>query len=164
MAKLQRITPSLWFDGNKAEEAVAFYLSVFPGAKPGQVMRASAAGPGPEGGVLALTFKIEGTEVIALNGRPEFGFTPAVSLMLLCRDQAEVDLVWDRLLAGGKPMQCGWLTDRFGVTWQVVPDGVRELLWEGDPAGRARAMQAMAGMVKLDLAAMRAAYAGGSTP
>ncbi|WP_207792144.1 VOC family protein [Siccirubricoccus phaeus] len=163
MAILQKVTPHLWFD-HRAEEAVAFYLSVFPGARQGQVLHATAAGPAPEGAVVAIAFHIGGTELVAINGGPQFAFTPAVSLLVLCEDQTESDLVWEGLTAGGEAMPCGWVKDRYGVVWQVVPDGVRELLWEGEAAGRARAMQAMFGMRKLELAALQAAYAGGSAP
>jgi len=155
----QRITPHLWFDG-QAEAAVAFYLSVFPGSRLTQRMRGPEAGPAPAGSTIAVGFEVGGQETVAINGGPQFRFTPAISLLFACADQAELDRVWEALLKGGTAMRCGWVFDRFGVTWQVVPARLRELLWDGPEPARARAMQAMMGMVKLDLAALTAAYEG----
>jgi len=159
---VQSITPHLWFDGN-AEEAVGFYVSTFPGARVTQVLRGTGAGPAPEGSLVAIGFEVAGQEIVAINGGPHFQFTPAVSLLIACEDQAELDRSWDALLEGGEPMQCGWIKDRFGMTWQGAPAGLRRLLWDGPPEPRARAMQAMMGMQKLDLATLTRAYEGAGT-
>jgi predicted 3-demethylubiquinone-9 3-methyltransferase (glyoxalase superfamily) len=151
------ITPCLWFDG-KAEEAVEFYRSVFPETEIVTTLRYTEAGPGPVGGVLAITFRLRGEEFLALNGGPHFSFTPAISVLVRCRDQAELDLYWEKLLAGGEAMQCGWLRDRFGVTWQIVPEKLLAMHQDADRARAARVMRAMMGMVKLDIAGLEAAY------
>jgi len=157
----QKITPCLWFDG-KAEEAMNFYLSIFKNGKVVSVMRHGEAGPGPKGSVLAVTFELEGQEFMGLNGGRHYSFTPAISMFVKCRDQAEVDHYWENLMAGGgKPMQCGWLTDKYGVFWQIVPTALGEMLQDKDPAKAKRAMEAMMQMVKLDIAALRKAHAGG---
>jgi predicted 3-demethylubiquinone-9 3-methyltransferase (glyoxalase superfamily) len=152
----QRITPNLWFD-TQAEEAAAFYLSIFPNSRVVAVARYSEAGPGPAGSVMTVEFELDGMAFVAINGGPQFPFTPAVSLQINCADQDEVDRYWERLTDGGSEVQCGWLTDRYGVSWQVVPPGMAEILGDPDPARAQRAVQAMFGMKKLDLAALRAA-------
>ncbi len=157
---MQKISPCLWFDAN-AEEAMNFYLSIFKNSKVLSVMRYGEAGPGPKGSVMAVSFLLDGTEIMALNGGPHFQITPAISLFVKCETQAEVDYFWEKLLAGGgKTQQCGWLTDRFGVSWQIVPTVLGEMLQDKDAAKSQRAMQAMLGMVKLDIAALKKAYEG----
>jgi predicted 3-demethylubiquinone-9 3-methyltransferase (glyoxalase superfamily) len=156
----QKITPCLWFDG-RAEEAVKFYTSVFKRSKKGDVTRYGEAGPGAKGSVMTATFTIEGQEFMALNGGPEFKFSPAVSFIVHAKSQKRVDYYWDRLLeGGGAPQQCGWLTDRFGVSWQVVPAIVPELMRAKDKAKRERVMQAILKMVKLDVKALKRAARG----
>ncbi len=155
---MQSINTFLWFDG-QAEEAVAFYLSVFPKAKAGKVMRWGDVGPGPKGSVLTASFELNGHEFTAMNGGPQYKFTPAVSFMIPCDTQQEVDSYWDKLLAGGgQPSACGWLTDKFGVSWQVTPVGLMEMLMDQDQAKANRVMEAMMKMVKLDIATLRNAY------
>ena len=156
----QKIVPCLWFDG-KAEEAMNFYLSVFRQGKVTNVMLHGEAGPGPKGTVLAVTFELEGQQFMGLNGGPQYSFTPAISLFVKCKDQAEVDHYWDKLQAGGgKPVQCGWLTDKYGVSWQIIPNGLLEMLQDKDEAKAKRTMEAMMEMVKLDIAALKKAHAG----
>jgi two-component system sensor histidine kinase QseC len=158
--RMQKITPCLWFDG-KAEEAMNFYMSVFKNAKTVNVMRYGDAGPGPKGSMLAVTFELEGQEFIGINGGPHYTFTPAISMFVKCQTQAEVDDYWEKLLAGGgKPMQCGWLTDKYGVSWQIVPTVLGDMLQSKDAAKSQRAMQAMMKMVKLDIAALKKAFEG----
>jgi predicted 3-demethylubiquinone-9 3-methyltransferase (glyoxalase superfamily) len=159
MAIAQKITPFLWFDSN-AEEAVNYYVSVFPGAKLGKVARYGEAGPGPKGSVMTASFELFGLEFTALNGGPHYKFSPATSFVIHCDDQNEVDRYWDKLSAGGQVQQCGWLTDRFGVTWQVVPRALLELIQDKDAAKAKRTMEAMMKMVKLDIAALKRAAAG----
>lgn len=156
---MQRISTCLWFDG-KAEEAANFYLSIFKDSKVIDTMRWGDTGPGPKGSVLAVTFEINGYEILALNGGPHYSFTPAISLFVKCKTQDEVDHYWDRLLDGGKPMQCGWLTDKFGVSWQIVPTILGEMLQDKDKAKANRVMQAMMQMVKLDIPTLKRAYDG----
>ncbi len=157
---MQKITPCLWFDG-KAEEAMNFYMSIFKNGKTVNVMRYGEAGPGPKGSVLAVTFELEGQEFIALNGGPHYQFTPAISMFVKCGTQAEVDDYWEKLLAGGgKTQQCGWLTDKYGVSWQIVPTVLGDMLQSKDAAKSQRAMQAMMQMVKLDIAALKKAFEG----
>lgn len=156
---MQKVTPFLWFDG-KAEEAMRFYTSVFPDSKAGTVTRYGEAGPGPKGSVMTATFTLFGQEFIALNGGPLFAFTPAVSFVVNCDTQREVDHYWEKLSAGGKTQQCGWLTDRFGLSWQIVPTAMGRLMEGGDAARSNRVMKAMLGMTKLDLAALEKAYQG----
>jgi predicted 3-demethylubiquinone-9 3-methyltransferase (glyoxalase superfamily) len=157
---MQKISTCLWFDG-KAEEAMNFYLSIFKNGKVTSVMRHGEAGPGPKGSVLAVTFELEGQEFMGLNGGPHYQFTPAISMFVKCQTQAEVDDYWEKLLAGGgKPQQCGWLTDRYGMSWQIVPTALGEMLQDKDAAKSQRAMQAMMKMVKLDIAALRKAFEG----
>lgn len=155
----QKITPFLWFDG-QAEEAARFYTSLFPDSAVTGVSRYAEGGPAPAGSVMSASFRLAGLEFIALNGGPHYSFTPAVSFFIHCADQREVDHYWDRLLEGGQAQQCGWVTDRFGLTWQVVPDALGRMLGDKDPRRAGRVMQAMMGMVKLDVAALQAAYDG----
>jgi predicted 3-demethylubiquinone-9 3-methyltransferase (glyoxalase superfamily) len=151
------ITPNLWFDDN-ALEAAEFYVSVFPNSRITKVLHYTAAGPGAEGSVLTVDFELDGQPYTAINGGPMFPFTEAVSLLINCADQDEVDRYWDALTAdGGEEVQCGWLKDRFGLSWQVVPAGWAELFDDADPGRAERATRAMFGMKKLDLAALRAA-------
>lgn len=153
---MQKIVPFLWFDAN-AEDAVNFYVSVFKDAKIAKVDRYGEAGPGPKGSVMAIDFQLEGQDFIALNGGLHYAFTPAISLFVNCATQGEVDALWARFLEGGTPQQCGWITDRFGVTWQIVPVGLRDCLQDPDPARAAKAARAMFGQVKLDIGAIRQA-------
>jgi predicted 3-demethylubiquinone-9 3-methyltransferase (glyoxalase superfamily) len=157
-AMTSRITPFLWFDG-KAEEAASFYISVFPNSKIGSVGRYGPGSPGPEGTVMTVSFELDGLPFVALNGGPHFTFSPAISFVVDCTTQAEVDYYWDKLAVGGKPQRCGWLTDRYGVTWQIVPRVLPRLLQNPDREKSGRVMQAMLQMVKLDIAALEAAYA-----
>ena len=154
---MNKISPCLWFDG-EAEEAAKLYTSLFPRSRIVRVSRYGDAGPGTKGSVMMVHFRLAGEDFLALNGGPQYKFTPAISLSVDCRNQAEVDRLWDGLLAGGgTPVQCGWLTDRFGVSWQIVPSAMGELLGDRDPERARRATQAMLGMVKLDLAALERA-------
>lgn len=153
------IKPCLWFDG-QAEEAVEFYRTVFDDVEITSVMRRPESVPGVPGGVLVMHFSMAGREFMALNGGPEYEFTPAISLVLTCRDQDELDAMWDKLIVGGEPVQCGWLTDRFGLSWQVVPAEMSELMARADAAQADRMMGAMMKMIKLDLPALRRAYEG----
>jgi predicted 3-demethylubiquinone-9 3-methyltransferase (glyoxalase superfamily) len=149
-----KIRPCLWFDGT-AEEAVDFYVSVFRHAKRGDVARSG------DGRVLTIAFELEGQPLLALNGGPEFHFTEAISLSVDCKSQAEVDELWDRLTAdGGAPSRCGWLKDKYGLSWQIVPSELPSWIAGPDREGAARAMQAMLRMQKLDVAALRRAYEG----
>ena len=145
------ITPSLWFDDN-VEEAIAFYSAIFPNSAVETIERYTEAGPGTAGQVLAATFTLDGQRFIGINGGPQFPFTEAVSFTIACRDQAEVDYYWDRLVDGGQESQCGWLKDRFGLSWQVVPQRLRELIADPDPARAATATTAMLGMRKIVIA------------
>ncbi|HWH27410.1 MAG TPA: VOC family protein [Mycobacteriales bacterium] len=155
----QRIVPNLWFD-TEAEEAARFYCSVFPNSRIVAIARYPADGPGPAGTVMTVEFELDGQRLVGINGGPQFPFTEAISLQIDCADQAEVDHYWDRLTDGGQPVQCGWLKDRYGVSWQVVPAGMDRLFGEDDPARAQRAMTAMLGMTKLDIAALERAAAG----
>ena len=158
---MQTIKTFLWFDG-KAEEAVDFWLSVFKDAKKGPVHYYADSFPDPKrrGKVITASLTLRGQEFVALNAGPEFQFTPAISFMMLCATQAEIDELWAKLTDGGKTMACGWLTDKFGVTWQITPETLDAMLNDPDPATAARVMQAMMGMVKLDIAALERARDG----
>lgn len=156
---MQKISPFLWFD-NQAEEAVTFYTSVFKNSKIGKMTRYGEAGPGPAGSVMVAEFELEGLHFTALNGGPMFKFTEAISMSIDCKDQAEVDYPWNRLSEGGQPGQCGWLKDKFGLSWQVVPEALPRLLGDADPAKASRVMQAMLQMTKIEVAKLEAAYAG----
>jgi predicted 3-demethylubiquinone-9 3-methyltransferase (glyoxalase superfamily) len=146
---MQKITPFLWFDGN-AEEAANFYISIFKNSKMGKISRYGDAGPGPKGSVMSVTFQIEGQEFYALNGGPQFKFTPAISFFVNCETQGEVDELWEKLSAGGRTDRCGWLQDKFGVSWQIIPAVLGQLLGDKDPQRAKRAMQAMLQMTKID--------------
>jgi predicted 3-demethylubiquinone-9 3-methyltransferase (glyoxalase superfamily) len=157
---MQKITTFLWFNDN-AEAAVNFYLSIFKSGKILQTVRYGKSGPGPAGSVMIISFELEGQRFTALNGGPHFTFTPAISLSVECKDQAEIDRLWDALAAdGGEQGQCGWLTDKFGLSWQIVPRILPELM--NEPAKAERVMQAVMPMKKLDLAALEKAAAGRS--
>lgn len=157
--KLQKITPFLWFD-HQAEEAAAFYLSVFPNSRPGPVVRNTGAAPGRAGDVLVVSFELEGMTFTALNGGPQFRFIEAVSFVVHCATQTEVDHFWERLSEGGQPGQCGWLKDRFGLSWQIMPERFVELVNSGDAAVTGRVMDAMMQMKKFDVVALERAAAG----
>ena len=161
MSKItQRITPFLWFD-DQAEQAAKFYVSIFKNSKPGRIARYDEAGARasgrPAGSVMTVDFKLDGQEFVALNGGPLFPFTEAISFVVNCRTQAEVDYYWKRLSAGGKEVQCGWLKDKFGVSWQVVPTMLNDLVSGKDAAKAHRVMEAMLKMVKLDIKELKAA-------
>jgi predicted 3-demethylubiquinone-9 3-methyltransferase (glyoxalase superfamily) len=156
---MQKITPFLWFDGN-AEEALNFYLSVFEGAELGEIQRYGDSAPMPKGTVLTATLKIFGQKFVLLNGGPQYKFTPAVSFLIDCETQAEVDRYWEKLTKGGQEQPCGWLVDKFGVSWQVVPTALPRLLFDPDPKKAGRAMNAMFQMKKIDIAAIERAAAG----
>ena len=154
----QRITPFLWFDG-QAEEAANFYVSIFPNSKVGSTSRYGEAGPGPKGSVMTIAFDLDGLSFTALNGGPMFKFTEAISLVVHCETQAEVDHYWDNLSAGGQQVQCGWLKDKYGLSWQIVPNALMELVQDKDPAKSQRVMAAMMQMKKIDIAGLKHAYA-----
>ena len=156
---MPRITPNLWFD-DQALEAAEFYVSIFPNARVTDVLHYTAAGPGPEGTVLSVNFELDGQPFTAINGGPAFTFTEAVSLLVDCADQAEIDYFWERLTDGGEEVQCGWLKDRYGLSWQVVPAGWEAIVNDPDRDRARRATEAMLGMVKLDVAALQAAADG----
>jgi predicted 3-demethylubiquinone-9 3-methyltransferase (glyoxalase superfamily) len=154
---MQKITPFLWFDSN-AEEAVNLYLSIFKHSKITKVARYGDAGPGPKGSVMTIAFQLEGQDFIALNGGPMFKFTEAISLSVDCKTQQEVDELWEKLSAGGQPGQCGWLKDKFGLSWQIVPSALVEMLQDKDAEKSKRVMQAMMQMRKIDIGRLRQAY------
>jgi predicted 3-demethylubiquinone-9 3-methyltransferase (glyoxalase superfamily) len=157
----EKITPCLWYDGD-AEEAAAFYVSLLPGSRIDQVIRSPADNPSSKKGeVLVVEFTLAGQRYSALNGGPQFKFNEAVSFMIRCEDQAEVDRIWDAIERnGGKPSACGWIADRWGLSWQICPREMLDMLASDDRAAAERAMQAMMEMVKLDLPALRAAFRG----
>jgi len=167
MARLHKITPCLWFD-NEAEEAARFYVSLFRDARIGEISRYGKEGfeihGRPEGSVMVVAFEIEGQSFTALNGGPHFQFSPAISFQVPCDTQEEIDYYWEKLSAGGQIQQCGWVTDRFGVSWQIFPAGLPDMMRDTDKAKAARAMRAMLGMKKFDLAKLRAAYLGTKEP
>jgi len=154
---MHRITPFLWFDG-QAEEAARFYTSIFKNSQITNISRYAKAGPGPEGSVMTVAFVLDGQEFVALNGGPIFKFTEAVSFVVNCENQEEVDLFWEKLGAGGEEVQCGWLKDQFGLSWQIVPIILNELLGDPDPEKSERVMQAMLQMKKIDIKALQEAY------
>src|SRR5712691_580399 len=160
MAGKQKITTFLWFDNN-AEEAMNHYVSIFKNSKVLSVTRYGEAGPGPSGTVMVCSFQLEGQEFAALNGGPQFKFTEAISLVVHCDSQKEVDDLWAKLTKGGAPGQCGWLKDKFGLSWQIVPRVMIGLLQDKDPAKSGRVMQAMMRMTKIDIAALQRAHRGG---
>ena len=154
---MQKITPCLWFDNN-AQEAVNHYLSIFKNSKINKILRCGDAGPGPKGSILTIAFQLEGQDFIALNGGPIFKFNEAISLSVDCKSQAEVDDLWEKLSAGGQKSQCGWLKDKFGLSWQVVPSVLVEMLQDPDPEKSKRVMAAMMQMGKIDIAKLKQAY------
>ncbi|HLW74513.1 MAG TPA: VOC family protein [Gammaproteobacteria bacterium] len=156
---MQKITPFLWFD-NQAEEAANYYCSIFTDSKILEVSRFGDAGPGPKGWVMVVKFVLNGVEFLALNGGPNHPFTDAVSLMIYCETQAEVDHYWSRLTDGGQEVACGWLKDKYGLSWQVTPTILLEYLRDKDPAKAKRVMETMMKMVKLDIAPLKKAYEG----
>ena len=157
---MQKITPFLWFDG-KAVEAMNFYTGVFRNSRVTNVLRYGETGPGAKGSVMSVTFDLEGQEFIALNGGPMFTFSPAISFFVRCETQDEVDEFWARLSDGGQTQQCGWLKDKFGVSWQIVPTVLHAMLRDGDGEKSKRVMRAMLKMTKLDIAQLQQAYEGG---
>ena len=155
----QKITPFLWFDDTD-EEAMNYYVSIFKNSKVLSVNRYGDAGPGPSGAVMTATFELDGQTFSALNGGPEFGFTEAISFFVDCETQDEVDELWDKLCAGGQPSQCGWLKDKYGLSWQIIPRALGEMLGDKDPEKAGRAMQAMLRMQKIDVTKLKEALDG----
>lgn len=153
---MPKITPFLWFD-HQAEEAVAFYTSIFKNSKIGSISRYGDAGPRPAGSVMVVEFELDGQKFAALNGGPEYRFNPAISFYVSCESQSEVDYYWEKLTEGGTEVQCGWLTDKYGISWQIVPTILGQLLSDPDPEKAARVTQAMLQMVKLDIAELKRA-------
>jgi predicted 3-demethylubiquinone-9 3-methyltransferase (glyoxalase superfamily) len=156
---VQKINPFLWFNHN-AEEAMNFYVSIFPNSKVLSVNRYGDAGPGAKGSVMTAAFELQGQEFVAMNGGPQFTFSPAVSFVVHCENQEEVDKYWDRLSEGGQIRQCGWLKDKYGLTWQVVPNALIELLQDKDAAKSQRVMKAMMQMTKIDIPRLQEAADG----
>lgn len=154
---IQKISPFLWFD-NQAEEAVALYTSIFENSRVNLVTRYGEAGPGPKGTVMTIEFELAGQKFVALNGGPHFKFTEAISFVVNCETQAEVDKFWEKLSEGGAEVQCGWLKDKFGLSWQIVPTALMEMLQDKDPVRSQRVMKAMLQMKKLDIADLKRAY------
>jgi len=154
---MQKITPFLWFD-DQAEEAMNFYVSIFKNSKVISTTRYGDEGPRPKGAVMTATFQLDGQEFIALNGGPEFKFTEAISFFVNCETQEEVDGLWDKLSEGGEEGRCGWLKDKYGLSWQIVPTVLGELLNDTDPAKSQRVMKAMLQMNKIDIAGLKRAY------
>lgn len=154
---MQKIVPFLWFDG-KAEEAMNFYVSIFKNAKVISVSRYGEAGPGPEGTVMSATFQLDGQQFIALNGGPQFSFSPAISFFVNCDTQEEVDELWEKLTDGGQKERCGWLRDKYGVSWQIIPTALGKLLSDPDPAKSKRVMKAMLQMEKIDIEGLKQAH------
>jgi len=156
---VQKITPFLWFD-DKAEEAAYFYVSIFKDSKILNLARCGEAGPGPKGTVMVATFQLEGQKFMALNGGPHYTFSPAISFFVDCETQAEVDELWEKLSAGGNELQCAWLKDKFGVSWQIVPRALIELMQDKDPVKSQRVFNAMLQMTKIDIEGLKRAYRG----
>lgn len=156
---MQKITPFLWFN-NQAEEAASFYVSIFKNSTIHSITRYPKDSPGAEGKVMVVNFELDGQQFIALNGGPEFSFNEAISFQIECKDQAEVDHYWDKLSAGGEQVQCGWLKDKYGVSWQVVPVQLGKLMNDPDPAKVYRVNQAMLKMIKLDIEQLQRAHSG----
>lgn len=154
---MQKITPFLWFDG-KAEEAMNFYTSIFKNSKIGRITRYGDAGPGPKGAVMSATFQLDGQEFMALNGGPQFKFTEAISFFVNCETQEEVDELWEKLSAGGQKSRCGWLKDKYGLSWQIIPSALGEMLGDKDPEKSRRVMKAMLQMDKIDIKGLEQAY------
>lgn len=154
---IQKITPFLWFD-HQAEEAAGFYTSIFPNSKVVKVLRYGEAGPGPAGSAMTVEFQLDGQSFVALNGGPHFKFTEAISFVVNCQTQDEVDSYWERLSAGGAEVECGWLKDKFGLSWQIVPTMLFKLLSDPDLEKSQRVMKALLTMKKLDIRALQQAY------
>jgi predicted 3-demethylubiquinone-9 3-methyltransferase (glyoxalase superfamily) len=159
MSAMQKISPFLWFD-TQAEEAARFYVSIFKNSSIDKIARYGDAGPGPKGSVMIVSFTLEGQKFTALNGGPNFTFTEAISFVVDCKSQAEVDTLWDKLSAGGQTQACGWLKDKYGLSWQITPTVLIELLNDPDPAKAKRVMEAMLQMVKIDIAELQRAAKG----
>ncbi len=156
---MQKITPFLWFD-DQAEQAAKFYVSIFKRSKILSTTHYGDSGMGQPGKVMTVTFRLEGQKFVALNGGPHYKLTPAFSLFVSCKDQREVDYFWKKLAKGGQELRCGWVTDKFGVSWQIIPDALPELLGDDDAEKSGRVMQAMLKMVKLDVKKLKQAHAG----
>lgn len=154
---MQKITPFLWFDG-KAEEAMNFYVSIFKNSKVVNISRFGEGGPGPKGTVMSATFQLEGQQFMALNGGPHFSFSPAISFFVSCETQEEVDDLWEKLSAGGQKERCGWLKDKYGLSWQIIPTVLGKLLNDPDPAKSKRVMQAMLQMNKIEIGKLKEAH------
>ncbi|HYW40819.1 MAG TPA: VOC family protein [Terriglobales bacterium] len=154
---MQKISPFLWFDG-KAEEAMNFYVSVFKNSKVVRVSRYGEGGPGPKGAVMSATFQLDGQDFFALNGGPQFTFSPAISFFVNCETQQEVDELWEKLSEGGKKERCGWLKDKYGLSWQIIPSALGKLMGDKDAEKAKRVMQAMLQMDKIDIARLQQAY------
>ena len=154
---MQKIIPFLWFDG-KAEEAANFYVSIFKNSKIGKVRRYGEAGPGPKGSAMSVEFELDGEQFIALNGGPQFTFSPAISFFVNCETQEEVDELWEQLSAGGQKNRCGWLQDKFGLSWQIIPTALGQLMGDPDPQKSNRVMKAMLQMEKIDINGLKQAY------
>jgi len=154
---MQKITPFLWFDG-KAEEAMNFYTSIFKTSKIGRITRYGDAGPGPKGAVMSATFQLDGQEFMALNGGPQFKFTEAISFFVNCETQEEVDELWEKLSDGGQKSRCGWLKDKYGLSWQIIPSALGKMLGDKDPEKSQRVMKAMLQMDKIDIRRLQEAH------
>ena len=155
---VQKITPFLWF-ASQADEAANFYTSIFPNSRVVRVVRCGEGGPGPVGSVLTVEFQLDGQTFVALNGGPHFKFNEAISFVVNCETQQELDAYWEKLTAGGAPVECGWLKDKFGLSWQIVPAVLPDLLSDPDPQESGRVMKAIMGMKKLEIAKLKQAYA-----
>ncbi len=156
---MQKITPFLWFN-DKAEEAVNFYVSIFKNSNVVSMTRYGDAGPGPKGTVISAVFQLDGQDFYALNGGPTYSFTPAISLFVSCETQPEVDDLWDKLSAGGRKDRCGWLQDKYGLSWQIIPTALGKMLGDKDPKKSQSVMKAMLGMDKIDIKGLQKAYDG----
>lgn len=156
---MSNIIPSLWYDGN-AEAAVKFYMTVFKNSRITRIARYTEVGPGKKGSVMTISFKLDGNEFLAINGGPEFKFTPAVSFIVDCKNQKEVDYYWTKLSKGGEEVQCGWLEDKYGMSWQIVPSVLGKMISGRDPKKADRVMRALMGMIKLDIKKLTEAYNG----
>jgi predicted 3-demethylubiquinone-9 3-methyltransferase (glyoxalase superfamily) len=154
---IQKITPFLWFD-HQAEEAAGFYTSIFPNSKTAKVARYGKSGPGPAGSVMTVEFQLDGQTFVALNGGPHFRFSEAISFVVNCSTQEELDHYWDKLSAGGAEVQCGWLKDKFGLSWQIVPTALAQWMSDPDPEKSQRVMKALMGMKKLNIPALQQAF------
>jgi predicted 3-demethylubiquinone-9 3-methyltransferase (glyoxalase superfamily) len=154
---MQKITPFLWYN-DKAEEAANFYVSFFKNSKMKEIRRYGDTGPGPKGSVMTVAFQLEGQDFIALNGGPHFNLTPAISLFVNCETQEEVDQLWEKLAEGGRKDRCGWLQDKYGLSWQIIPEALGKLMSDPDPKKASRVMQAMLQMDKIDVKRLQEAY------